>query len=332
MNEKTETVERSLVIPIYKNEENIYDLLDALKMFSKKMGDSFEVVFVVDGSPDNSYKMLYNELKQLPFKCQLVSLSRNFGAFMAIRTGMLYARGNYLAVMAADLQEPIDLIEKFYITLENKSADVVFGQRVSREDPLMRKILANIYWYIYKKTIIPEIPKGGVDVFGCNKKVREAVLAIEEPNSSLIAQLFWVGYSRLFIPYGRLTRYQGKSAWGLQKRIKYMLDSIFSYSDFPILLVLWLGLIGLMLSFFVGLITLIAKLIGWIDVPGYTTIVLGVTFFGSAILVTQGILGSYIWRALENSKKRPLSLVTECISNYNKTNNSHLTEQEPNRT
>lgn len=314
-------IKKSLIIPVYKNEENIPSLLSALTNLYKNIGNDFEAVFVVDGSPDNSYNLLTQQLPLLDFPTQLISHSRNFGSFPAIRTGLQAARGKYFAVMAADLQEPPELILEFFSTLEKGSIDVVFGQRTGRKDKPLQKHLANVYWAIYRKMVISDIPKGGVDIFACNEVVRSAILSIEEPNSSLIAQLFWVGYRRLFIPYERQERLHGESSWKMSTRIKYMLDSIFSYSDYPVLFILWLGVAGVTFSVFIAFITIVAKLLGLIDVPGYTTLLLGGLFFGSAILATQGILGCYIWRALENTKKRPLSLISES-HNFSKDNSN----------
>lgn len=299
----------SLVIPIYGNELNLPDLFIALENLAKQIGPDFEVVFVVDGSPDNCFAILQERLADLPFAAQLIAHSRNFGAFTAVRTGMENAKGEFVAAMAADLQEPPELITTFFQKLADDEADVVFGKRESREDPPLRRFLANTYWSLYRKFVIAEIPHGGVDVFACNRKVLDVILAIHEPNSSLISQLFWVGFRREFVPYSRRERVLGKSAWGIGKRLRYMLDSIFSYSDLPILIVLWLGAMGCIITFLIGLITLFGKVVGWIDVPGYTTLILLILFFSSMLLLTQGIIGCYLWRAFENTKRRPLNVI-----------------------
>lgn len=300
----------SLVIPIYMNEVNIKPLISAINEISTSINSGLEVVFVVDGSPDRSAEILNSESVNFNFQYQILNLSRNFGSFTAIRTGLEYARGEYVAVMAADLQEPIALIVDFFKTLQNNTCDIVFGQRLTRSDPKITSLLSKIYWTFYRKFVQPEIPKGGVDIFACNSLVKESLLKIQEPNSSLIAQLFWVGYRRTFIPYNRQTRQHGKSSWCFKKRLKYMLDSIFSFSDFPIMAMLWLGSISLLISFILGLITLISKLTGFIDTPGYSTTTLLLLFIGSSILTTQGIIGCYLWRTFENTKKRPLRLIS----------------------
>ncbi len=306
-----QAINYSLIIPVYKNEENIDDLLAAISALHTSLKESLEAVFVVDDSPDQSYCRLATALPSVAFPSQLLALSRNFGSFAAIREGMLAARGTFCAVMAADLQEPPELIATFADILSKDEADVVFGTRSGRSDGVISGFLSDFFWLIFRRFVIPEIPKGGVDIFACNRQVRDAVLQIEEPNSSLIAQLFWVGYRRKFVPYTRRRREKGRSAWKLGRRFRYMLDSIFSFSDFPVFLLLWGGFIGVLVSIVLGLVTIAAKLMGMIPIPGYSTLILLQLFFSSLLLLTQGIVASYLWRAFENTKRRPLSLVRD---------------------
>jgi glycosyltransferase involved in cell wall biosynthesis len=299
----------TLVIPIYKNAENIPSLLEAVADIARRLGPSeFEAIFVVDGSPDESGSLICAADK--PFASKTIFHSRNFGAFAAIRTGIEHAGGRFIAAMAADLQEPPHLILQFFDILSRNEADVTFGVRTGRSDPPVRRMFSHLFWAFYRRFVIRSMPSGGVDIFGCNRQVAESILGIEEPNSSLVAQLFWVGFRRKFVPYERLARQHGKSAWSFSKRFRYMMDSIFSFSDLPILAVLWLGVAGTLLSVAVGLITVAGWLFGYIAEPGYTTIVILITFVTSAVLVVQGILGCYLWRALENTKRRPLRIIS----------------------
>jgi glycosyltransferase involved in cell wall biosynthesis len=309
---------RTLVIPIYKNAANIPSLAAALEQMCAQVGE-LEVVFVVDGSPDNSGQLLLEIAPTTPYPCKVVFHSRNFGSFTAIRTGMEHASGDFIAAMAADLQEPPELISEFFRALESDQADVVFGERTGRSDPIVTRLLSNLFWKIYRKVVIPDMPRGGVDVFACTRSVRDAVLSIEEPNSSLVAQLFWVGFRRRFVGYARQPRMHGKSAWNLSRRLRYMMDSVLSFSDFPIMLVLWLGAAGTALSFMLGAATLMAKLTGHIDQAGYATQILLTLFLGSLILMVQGLLGLYIWRTAENTKRRPLRIVSHVVTGGDKT-------------
>jgi polyisoprenyl-phosphate glycosyltransferase len=303
-------INQSLIVPIFKNEANIPSLLAALEELSRDVGDGFEVVMVVDGSPDRSYALLAEALPQQRYPAQLLALSRNFGSFAAIRCGLSYARGQYFAVMAADLQEPPSLVHDFFDCLKKDAADVVFGQRMGRTDG-KGAVLSNIYWGFYRRFVMPGIPSGGVDIFGCNELVRESLLQMRELNTSLIGQLFWIGYRRCFIPYHRRARQEGKSAWKLSRKLRYLLDSFFSFSDLPIILLLSLGLLGLLTSIILGAFVLLAWLFGGITTPGYTPIVLILLGLGSIIIMGQGILGGYLWRTLQNTTNRPIVLVAK---------------------
>lgn len=297
-----------LIVPLYRSAENIPDLVDVLTKLSEQLDGKMEVVAVDDGSPDGAGGLLLSCDCRFPLK--VVFHSRNFGSFSAIRTGLENCSAPYVAVLAADLQEPPDLVLDFYRALAADEADVVFGRRTGRSDPLLTRMSSALFWMIYRRFVLPDIPPGGVDIFGANRKVVDAVLSIQEPNSSLVAQLFWVGFRRKFFPYLRRPRQRGKSAWNFSRRFRYMMDSIFSYSDAPIMVVLWLGLVGIFFSLMFAATTVTARLLGYIEEPGYTSLVLLVVLFGSLSLFVQGLLGSYLWRALENSKHRPLRIVS----------------------
>ena len=299
----------SLVIPVYKNEASIPQLLDVMDHIDQKLNNLLEVVFVVDASPDQSYAILKEQLPQRSFKSQLILLSRNFGAFPAFRAGLEAARGKYFTVMSADLQEPPELIIEIFETLKSDEIDVAFGVRASRKDPLSQKIPAKIFWYLYKKFILNDIPAGGVDVIGCNKQFRDHLLKLNELNSSMVGLAFWLGFKRKFISYQRLKRQHGKSAQGLKKKLKYSMDSAFAFTDLPIKFLYTIGILGVCLSSLFAISIFIAKLLGTIPVPGYATTMLTIVFFGGLNLMGLGIIGSYVWRAYENTKLRPQSVV-----------------------
>ena len=298
----------SLVIPVYRNEEGIDSLLRAVQELSEAIGD-FEAVFVVDGSPDESHLRLLQQLPSAPFRSQLLSLSRNFGSFAAIRAGLAAAKGERLAVMAADLQEPPELILRFDEQLRTGDCDVVIGRRLARSDPGLSKLAATIFWGVYRRAVMPEVPPGGVDVFGCTRAVRDTILAIDERNTSLVGLLFWVGYRRSEVEYERQAREHGTSGWTFAKKLRYLSDSVFSFSDLPIRLLLYAGALGLLTSAVFATVVLAAKLAGQIPVPGYAATVLVVTFFGGLNCYGLGVLGGYVWRTYENTKGRPGHIV-----------------------
>ena len=200
----------SLIVPVYKSASNIGPLLEALRTLPAQLSDKqLQVVFVVDGSPDDSYLQLRDQLPRQPFRSRPINLSRNFGAFSAIRAGIAGAQGDRFAVMAADLQEPIELLAHFDRVLYADEADVAIGQRTGRADPFFSRIASLLFWGVYRRFIQKEIPSGGVDVFGGNRKVRRQLLSLRETNSSLVGLLFWIGFRRVFIPYQRRAREPG---------------------------------------------------------------------------------------------------------------------------
>lgn len=299
----------SVVIPVYKNEASILRLLEALTTMNQDLNGQLEAVFVVDGSPDQSYALLREAIDKLSFPAQLLAHSRNFGSFSAIRSGLEVARGEYYGVMAADLQEPPDLLVAFFMALEEDECDVAIGTRVGRNDPLMSRLSSGLFWGLYRRLVVRDMPKGGVDVFGCNRQFRDQLLKLEESRSSLIGLIFWLGFRRKLVGYERQLRQEGKSAWTLSKKVDYMMDSIFAFTDYPIRLLIRIGAIGSLLSALFGIIILIARLSGAIEVPGYAATMVAVLFLGALNLFGLGMVGTYAWRGYENTKQRPLAVV-----------------------
>lgn len=299
----------SLVIPVYKNSGNIPPLVAALEQLDANLGGELEAVFVVDGSPDDSYLKLSQALPRAKFRSQLLSLSRNFGSFAAIRAGLEAGKGERFAVMAADLQEPPELILEFDRVLRTGDIDVTVGTRIGRNDPLVSRTFSALFWGMYRRYIQPEIPEGGVDIFGCLPHVRDQIVRLRENNSSLVGLLFWVGFRRALVPYERREREIGKSAWTFQKKLRYMLDSIYSFTDLPVRILTRIGVVGLFASLLLALIVVFAKLSGTIPVPGYAATMLVVTFFGALNCFGLGVIGNYVWRSFENTKFRPNFIV-----------------------
>lgn len=298
----------TLVIPVYRNEASIPALLSAVSHLDAAIDSQLEVVFVVDGSPDRCYELLSQALPQQLFCSQLILLSKNFGSFMAIRTGLQFGKGDRFAVMAADLQEPPELVLEMNRILRERDVDVVVGVRERRQDPLFSRLASQVFWGLYRRYVIPEIPHGGVDMFGCNRVFRDTLLTLDERHSSLIAQIFWLGFRRESVSYERQVRQHGKSAWTLRKKVSYLMDSVFSFTDLPIRLLIRIGAGGASIASLLGLLVLFTKLFGAIEVPGYAMTMLTIIFLGCLNLLGLGIVGSYAWRTYENTKQRPLAI------------------------
>jgi len=300
------TTRFSVIVPVYKNEDSIPSLLERLAEMNLELGGELEAVFVVDGSPDRSYRVLKQSLAGAGFRSQLACLSRNFGSFAAIRQGLALARGPYFAVMAADLQEPGGVVLEFFRRLATGEVDVTIGERVGRADPVLSSLSSRLFWWAYRTFVQPEVPPGGVDVFGCNLVVRDALLSLYESNSTLVGLLFWLGFRRENVQYERLARKHGRSSWNFRRKYRYLLDSAFSFTDLPIEVLTGVGAAGVLASMLLAVVVLLMRLAGRIQVLGYTPLMLLLLLSTSTILFGLGIVGSYVWRTYENSKNRPL--------------------------
>ncbi|WP_218671119.1 glycosyltransferase family 2 protein [Microbispora sp. GKU 823] len=302
-----------MIVPVYRNAEFVPQLIAEFSGISaiaaERYGMPVEVVFVVDASPDDSYELLERALPQAPFRSQLLLHARNFGAFAAIRTGLRAARGDYFAVINADLQEPPELLLQFLDRLVRDDMDIAVGVREGRDDPGMSRLAANLFWAFYRRFVVKEIPSGGVDVFGCNRRIRDELLRLEEANSSLVGLVYWLGFRRCEVPFQRRARAHGKSTWTLAKKVTYFMDSVFAFTDLPIRVFTVLGALGVVLAACLGVFVFVMRLTGQIAAAGYTTTILVITFFGALNTLGLGLLGSYAWRSYENTKKRPLALV-----------------------
>lgn len=306
----------SVVIPVYGNAGTIRDLVTRLQKVAEQLAAPMEAVFVVDGSPDNSLDLLREELASANLLSRVVIHSRNFGSFPAIRMGFALSRGEYIGVMAADLQEPPELMTDFFSTMENQRVDVVVGRREGRNDPGMSTMLSRTFWAMYRRLVLPEIPRGGVDVFGCTRRVADRLLELNESHSSLVALLYWVGYKRVEVPYKRLERTVGKSGWTMKKKLGYLSDSVFAFTDLPIVALTTVGVLGSITTVVVSIIVLISRLVGGIEYPGYTALMLVMLFSTFLTLGGLGIVGSYVYRTFENSKNRPISIAMT-VEDYN---------------
>lgn len=304
----------AVILPVFRNAESLPELLRALEEISIAVpaanGHAMEAIFVIDGSPDDSEHYLQAALPHAPFPSRLLAHSRNFGSYAAIRSGMGCVEADQYAIMAADLQEPPELIVDFARELSTPPCEIVVGRRRSRQDGAVATVCAEIFWRLYRWLVNPGIPPGGVDVFGCSRRVRDELLALSECNTSLIGQLFWLGFDRREVPYDRRRRRHGTSAWTWSRKVRYLLDSVFAFTDLPIRILSLLGAASLLTSVTLAGWIIYHRAISQLPVPGYAAIASMILFFGGLNMLGVAIVGAYAWRAYENTKARPLSVVT----------------------
>jgi dolichol-phosphate mannosyltransferase len=296
----------SIIIPCYYNELNISstsaELLENEKNYPE--GTTFEYVMVDDGSKDKTWNELQKFKQANPEKVKLLKLSGNFGSYNAILAGMQYASGDCNVIIAADLQDPVSLMPKMFVHWQN-GIQLVIGNREDREDPFLSKLFANTFQFLIRRFALPNLPKGGFDYVLFDKKLKEEVLAMDEKNSNSLYLLIWLKYEYITIPYKRLERKVGKSRWTMKKKIKLFVDSFVAFSFAPIRIITVSGFVLGAVAIFYALFILYNRFAGNIAVEGWTTMMMVFIFVSAFQMVAIGILGEYLWRTLDASRKRP---------------------------
>lgn len=300
----------SIVIPVYYNEDNLGPLYaDIQKKLYSHTEYEWELVMVNDGSKDNSWQVM-RELAEQDSRIKIYSLSRNFGSHAAVLCGLSRSTGECAVVKAADMQEPTELILEM-ISRWEKGNNVVLAVREDRQEGKGQTLFANLYYWITRKAALPEMPKGGFDVYLLDKKVISVLEQFDERNSALTGQILWSGFRTDIVYYTRLAREIGRSRWTLHKKIRLVTDTLFSFSTLPITVVSIVGVCSVFGALIWAVLVLIFKLLGMIDVSGWTTLFMFNLFSFGIIMMTLGILGGYLWRAFDASRNRPPYIIED---------------------
>lgn len=303
----------SIVVPCYFNELNIPYTYPAIckDVFDKRPDIEYELIFVDDGSKDQTLAELKRIQKQ-DSRIKIVKLSRNFGEFRAIVAGLSQATGDAIAVMSADLQDPPSLIPTMLKEWE-KGEKVVIAARSGRKESWLKNFLANTYYKFVRKLVISDYPKQGFDFFVIDKSVAELLVNMQEKNSSIYVQLIWTGFKPKVIEYVRQDREEGKSMWTYKKRFDLFIDTFIVFSNKPIR---WISSFGFLMSF-IGFLAacyfICDKIFRGTDVAGWTSVICTILILAGVQLIMLGIIGEYMWRNLDESRKRPLYIIDEVI-------------------
>ncbi|WP_026496898.1 glycosyltransferase family 2 protein [Butyrivibrio sp. WCD3002] len=306
----------SIVVPVYYNSDTLEMLYDDMKEKILHKLPEYEIVFVDDGSGDNSWEIM-NKIAQKDENVVCTRLSRNFGEHAAILAGLSVCTGDCAVTKQADLQEDstliLDLFEKW-----KEGYKVVLAIRSERDEGAMKKFFAGMYYWLVRKTINKDMPQGGCDCYLLDRQAIEVIEMLDEKNSSLTLQVMWIGFKSAKVYFHRKDRTVGKSRWTFAKKFKLVMDSMMSFSYFPIRVMSMCGVLFAILAF-VGIISAIyEKLTTGTPILGYASLMCVILFASGVIMLTLGILGEYIWRVLEESRKRPPFIIDEVRKNDNK--------------
>tara|TARA_Y200000002_G_scaffold377973_1_gene384480 strand:- start:1578 stop:2525 length:948 start_codon:yes stop_codon:yes gene_type:complete len=301
----------SIIVPVYYNEDSLSILFNKLIELEKKLlldDINIELIFVDDGSKDNSLRELL-KLKEKKPDTKVIKHTRNFGAVIATKTGQKYASGDCCTVIAADLQDPVDLL---YDMVQHwvKGHKYVIAVRRTRKDPFLSRMFSSFYYKILKTFVIRNYPEGGFDLALIDKTLLPYFKnSGKNINPSLLG--YWLGFQPKIIKYDRLEREFGKSRWTFKKKINFFLDSILGFSVKPIRSILSIGIVISLFSFFYFAFVLVNAMLGNMEVKGFATIVALISFFFGIVISMLGVIGEYIWRIFDELNKKPESVIDE---------------------
>ena len=301
----------SVIIPVYNEEENITFLVEELNSyFQKEKRFDTEIIFVNDGSTDETYLRLKNA-KHLAYSYKILSFSRNFGSHAALRAGILRAEGDYITFMYADLQDPLTLISRMFDQVYEKRIEICWAFRNSSASGGTEKLFSRAYASLMRKYAVPNFPKKGFDIVLFSRKVKTCLDKNLENNSSVFIQILSLGFKQTSITYDKRERKRGKSKWTLSKKIKLLIDSFVAFSFAPIRLVSIIGLIFFIVGIIWTAIIVVRKLV-YDDLASGWPALLSILLVGFGITnISLGIIAEYLWRTLDASRKRPAFIIDE---------------------
>jgi len=316
----------SIVVPVF-NESEVIDVFyqRCKSVFNSLESYNYEIIFIDDGSKDDSYTKMIR-LANFDQNVKIIKFSRNFGHQIAITAGMDFALGDAVVIIDADLQDPPEVIKDFIMKWE-EDYDVVYGVREAREgENRMKLFTASVFYRILKGFTKIDIPVDTGDFRLLSKKAVSHLRELREHDRFVRGLVSWIGFKQAAIHYHRDKRYAGETKYPYRKMIKFALDGITSFSSVPLKLATILGYITSFFAFVYACTVFIQKVLG-ITVQGWATIMVGMLFIGGVQLICLGIIGEYIARIFNQTKKRPMYIVDEVYSRDGKTNDSFSEHQ-----
>lgn len=302
----------TIVVPVYQNEANLPDTIPRLLDLQHKLEHyDLNLVFVDDGSTDQSLEILINYAKLNPGTIRVVKLTRNFGQTSAVQAGLYHAKGDIVGIISADLQEAPEVFVQMVSEWEN-GAKFVIGERSDREEGRLHRWVSGIYWHLIKRFAFPDFPTLGYDLCLLDRQVVNDINRINEKNTSIFVLLFWLGYEPIRLPIVRRLRDKGTSQWRLLKKISFTIDTLIGFTYFPARAITLMGFSTAVSC----LLYLFAMLLYWFlfqtAPPGWMSVVGLLTLLGAMLLFSLGIVSEYLLRILDETRKRP-PFVVDCV-------------------
>lgn len=307
----------SLVVPVFNESETVeLFICTVAEVFEKEHGISLEMVFVNDGSTDGTLEALIR-LQQKDSRIRVVDLSRNFGKEAALTAGLQASKGQVVVPIDVDLQDPPELILKM-IQKWRQGYEVVLGRRINRDsDTFAKRASANWFYRIHNRIATPKLPENVGDFRLMDRRVVEALEALPESRRFMKGLFAWIGFRTAYVDYIRPERAAGTTKFNGWKLWNFALEGVTSFSTDPLRIWTYIGFMVSMLSFVFGLFIIIKVLTQGIDVPGYASLMVMVTFLGGLQLIGIGVIGEYLGRTYIESKRRPVFIVRQIYESDN---------------
>jgi len=299
----------SIIIPSYNEEENLPALYDRLKHVAETLKHTFEFIFVDDGSSDRSFQIL-EDIARKDSRVKVIKFSRNFGSHAACLAGLAQATGDACTFLSADLQDPPEMIE----TLVNEWArgyEVVIGIREWEKES--SRLFPKIYYKAVRRFALKNMPETGTDVVLIARKVVDTVVSIKEKNTSIFGLILWSGFKQTIVQYRKGMRQKGISKWTLGKKIKLFIDTFVSFSYIPLRLISVVGILLACMGFLYAFFIVFNRMFFSVPVEGWASLMVVLLVVSGTQLVFLGILGEYLWRNFDETRKRPPFIIDRII-------------------
>ena len=304
----------SVVVPVYYNAQSLPILVDRLEAVERKLQADhavrLQLIFVNDGSRDDSQDVLLAIKSRRP-ETTVARLSRNFGAVHASRTGFRFVEGDAFVIIAADLQDPPELLLEM-VPRWIAGSKFVIAVRESREDPLLSKMYSWLYYKVLRFLVLPGYPEGGFDIALMDRAMLEPMRNCSK-NAFTPLLAYWLGYTPEVVTYHRPRREHGKSGWTFRKKVKAFFDVMLGFSVTPIRIISGVGATVAGASFLYGLSVVVNGILGRVPVVGYASLAALITFLLGLIILMLGIIGEYLWRVFDEVNRRPEAVIDEVV-------------------
>ena len=276
-----------------------------------------EIIFVDDGSGDNSFEELMAIREQYPDFVKIVKLTRNFGQVSAIMAGLSIYTGDCAIIMSADNQDPAELINQMLAYHFNEKYQIVIATRESRDESWYRIWTSRLFYWLMQRLSFKNMPVGGFDYMLLSRKVVDTIWRNQEATPFLQGQVLWTGFDVKFLEYERRERSYGKSRWTFGKKATYLLDGVMSYSFLPIRFLSLIGFIVALSGFLYTIVIIITKLVWGLPIEGWAPIMVSILVLGGTQMLMLGLIGEYLWRVLAQARNRDLYVIDSIFDNAN---------------